>query len=119
MKIARKHETIERKNSELCIVTEYPSVGDKLDFAIVNVSGQYPPSGRAVNRVSDEIVYINKGNCTINVNGEDVSLGAGDVILVEAGDKFIWAGQVELFITCHPAFTIEQHEIVEMGVLEV
>ncbi len=49
MKIMRKEESIERKNSNDCIVIEYPAIDDSIDFAIVNINGQYPAEKSAVN----------------------------------------------------------------------
>lgn len=113
MKIAYKRQVIERKNSELCVVTEYPELDGQLDFAIVKLSGRYPDTKRAVNLTCKEIVYIHEGHGQVEVNGECYSLDAGDLVLIESGEKFIWEGQMTLYISCHPAFNVEQHQIVD------
>ncbi|KTC86609.1 cupin domain-containing protein [Legionella brunensis] len=113
MKIALKQQTTERKNSEYCLVTEYP-IGEKaIDFAVVKLSGRYPDERRASNLVCQEIVYIQKGNGRVVVEGKENILNAGDVVLIEPGEKYFWEGHMELFISCHPAFHIEQHQLVD------
>lgn len=113
MKITRKAKSIERKNSDICLVTEYPPMDDHLDFAIVNISGKYPPSGAATNLQCKEIVFVHEGEGTVVVNGTSQPLEAGDVVLIEPGERFVWEGKMSLFIACHPAFTIEQHVMVD------
>lgn len=47
-------------------------------------------------------------------DGKEYSISAGDVVLIEPGEKFYWEGKdLNLFISCTPAFTIEQHQIVD------
>lgn len=113
MKISTKNQIIERKNSDLCVVTEYPMIDSALDFAIVNLSGKYPPEKRAVNTQCKEIVYVQKGHGEVTVDNKKHIINEGDVILIDAGEKFTWEGQMILFISCNPAFTIEQHLIVD------
>ncbi len=113
MKISLKHQAIKRKNSNVCIVTEHPIGDEDLDFAIVEVTNRYPSTRRAVNRNCKEIVYVHKGCGRVIVNDEEHVLNSGDVILIEAGEKFYWDGNLTLFISCHPAFTIEQHQMVD------
>lgn len=113
MKIAYKKDAFERKNSPLCIVIEYPELDKSLDFAIVHLHGRYPDVGRVTNTVCKEIVYVSEGEGLVEVEGKTYPLTAGDVVLIEAGEKFYWDGQMALFISCHPAFYIEQHQTVE------
>lgn len=113
MKIAYKNEIKQRKNSDICKVTEYPTFDSDLDFAIVTVSGRYPDNNkRAVNLVCKEIVYVQNGSGKLCVNDKEYSLNAGDLVLVEAGEKFYWDGHMTLHISCHPTFTVEQHQLV-------
>ena len=110
MKIISKEQRVLRKNSEVCFVTEY-EVGDPdIDFASVTITGRYPGEGRITNTQSKEIVYIHEGHGSVEVDGKLYSLKAGDVVLIEAGEKFYWNGNMTLFISCYPAFTVEQHK---------
>lgn len=113
MKISFKHDSIQRKNSDVCVVTEHPIGDDMIDFAIVTVTGKYPNTKQATNLVCKEIVYIQEGSGKVTVNGKEHALSTGDVVLIEAGEKFIWEGQMRLFISCTPAFTIDQHQLVD------
>jgi mannose-6-phosphate isomerase-like protein (cupin superfamily) len=115
MKITRKNQSIERKNSDICLVTEYPPMDDHLDFAIVKISGKYPSKGAATNLQCKEIVFVHEGAGTVVVNGAPQRLEAGDVVLIEPGEHFVWEGNMNLFIACHPAFSLEQHTIVDAG----
>ena len=112
MKIAHRNETIEHKNSDVCIVAEYPKWDKEMDFAIAHIHGRYPEKQRAVNVVCKEMVYIHEGQGSVEVNGEKHLLKSGDLVLIEAGEKFIWEGEMTLFISCRPAFHIEQHQLV-------
>lgn len=112
MKICLKHQTIERKNSDVCVVTEHHINDEQIDFAIVKVSGRYPDLACAINRKYKEVVYIQSGIGQVTVNGIEHKLSEGDVVLIEAGEKFFWEGNMSLHIACHPAFTVEQHELV-------
>ena len=102
-----------RKNSDICVVSEYAILDKDLDFAIANISGRYPESRYAVNKLCKEIVYIQQGAGKIVVNGIDYELNMGDVVLIEAGEKFYWEGELTLCISCHPAFTVNQHQLVD------
>jgi|SRR5579872_3479554 len=113
MKIISKQESFERKNSDACIVTEYPMIDESIDFAIVHINGQYPLEKKAVNKKCKEMVYVEKGSGEVIVNDKKYLIHAGDVILIEAGEKFVWKGIMTLHISCRPAFTKEQHQIVE------
>jgi len=114
LKISYKNQSIERKNSELCLVTEYPTVDNDLDFALVRLSGRYPPDNkRAVNIKCKEIVYIQNGTGKVVVDSIEYLLNVGDVVLIDAGEKFYWDGDMTLCISCTPAFDVEQHQIVD------
>lgn len=113
MKIISQQESFKRNNSDICIVTEYPTIDESMDFAIVNINGQYPVEKRAVNKNCKEIVYVAKGSGEVIVDGKNYKLNMGDVVLIEAGEKFVWRGAMTLHISCRPAFTKEQHQIVD------
>jgi mannose-6-phosphate isomerase-like protein (cupin superfamily) len=114
MKISYKNQSVERKNSEECVVTEYPTTDSELNFALVTLSGRYPPNDkRAVNIKSKEIVYIQNGTGKVVVDNIEYLLNVGDVVLIDAGEPFYWEGDMTLCISCTPAFDVEQHQIVD------
>ena len=113
MKIARRKEAIERQNSDVCLVTEYPQWDTEMDFAVIHIQGRYPEKQRAVNVVCKEMVYIHEGNGSVEVNRAKHLVKSGDLVLIESGEKFIWEGEMTLFISCRPAFYVEQHHLVD------
>lgn len=112
MKITYAKQSIERKNTEVCVVTEYPPIDNNLDFAIVQISGRYPNARQAMNTKCKEIVYIQNGSGCITVSNVEYTLNPGDIVLIEPGEQFFWEGNMTLHIACTPAFTIEQHVMV-------
>lgn len=113
MKKSLKHQSIERKNSDVCVVTDYPIGDEAIDFAIVKMTSRYPSARQAVNQKCKEIVYVHEGSGKVVVNDQEHALKEGDVILIEAGEKFYWDGNLTLFISCHPSFTPEQHHVID------
>ncbi|STX52464.1 Uncharacterised protein [Legionella busanensis] len=113
MKITYQNQSFERKNSNVCVVTEYPNLDKNLDFAIVNISGRYPDQKYAMNKACKEIVYIQNGTGKVIVNNNEYLLNTGDIVLIEAGEKYYWEGNMTLYIACNPAFNIDQHHIVD------
>jgi len=113
MKILHKNQSIERNNSNVCVVTEYPPVDQNFDFAIVNISGRYPNEQRAVNTQCKEMAYVQEGIGKVVVNYVEYPLHTGDIVLIDINEKFYWEGNLKLFICCNPAFDINQHQLVE------
>jgi len=113
MQISYKDQAIHRKNSEVCIVTENSITDETIDFVEVNISGRYPDTKYAINQKCKEIVFINEGAGKVVVKDQTHSLNKGDVILIEPGEKFYWEGNMKLCISCTPAWTKEQHLLVD------
>jgi len=113
MKIVHKNQTQEFKNSDNCIATEYP-MGDKdISGAVVVVKNRYPETGRVVNEKCRELAYIIEGSGKIFVEGKEVELKKDDMILVEAGERIYWQGDMKMFVSCNPAWYSEQHKEIE------
>jgi mannose-6-phosphate isomerase class I len=110
MKIISREQAVFRQNSESCLVIEYEMGDPDIDFANITITGRYPAEGCVTNVQSKEIVYVQNGKGTIEVDGKNYTLKAGDVVLIKAGEKFYWDGNMTLFISCHPAFTVAQHQ---------
>ena len=113
MKIIHKNQTEKFKNSDVCTAIEYP-LGDKdINGAIVELSGRYPDEGRVVNLKCKELAYIIEGSGRVVVEGEEAMLNKGDLILIEAGEKYFWEGDLKMFVPCTPAWYPEQHKEVK------
>jgi mannose-6-phosphate isomerase-like protein (cupin superfamily) len=113
MQFASKKEAFTRKNNETTSITKYPIQDDSLDIALVKIEGRYPDAKRAVNLECKEIIYVMEGKGKVIVEGKEQNFEAGDLILIEAKEKFYWEGKTSLYITCMPAWNAEQHQIVE------
>jgi quercetin dioxygenase-like cupin family protein len=62
------------------------------------------------------IEKTNGASCSVTehiLNNEEYKLSAGDVVLIEAGDKYYWEGHMQLFISCRPAWNKDQHQLVD------
>ncbi|MEK7583376.1 MAG: cupin domain-containing protein [Patescibacteria group bacterium] len=110
MKFVSRKETTVHKNSESCIATEYPLGDTDLDFATVEIAGRYPDEGRVMNLKSKEIALVLKGHGKIVIEGKEVVLNEGDVILVEPGEKYFWDGTMSIAVACTPPWSMEQHK---------
>jgi mannose-6-phosphate isomerase-like protein (cupin superfamily) len=113
MKITTKLQAVDHKNSNNCIVTEYNLGVEMIDFAIARVTGRYPDRGHALNTSCQEMAYVNEGSGKICINGKDFSIQTGDLVLIDPQEKFYWEGTLTLHITCRPAWSKEQHQIID------
>lgn len=114
MKICKKSQAMTHKNSESCVVTACTIKNDLLNIAVADIKGRYPEAGYAVNHQVHEMVYIQSGSGAITLSDQVIEFSAGDVILIEPGDYYFWQGEFTGVIACNPAFTAEQHEVVDM-----
>jgi mannose-6-phosphate isomerase-like protein (cupin superfamily) len=112
MEIVFKHQSINKTNNAACSVTEYPLNNQMLDFAIAAINGRYPDEHRVVNQECDELAYVFDGEGKIVINRKEHLLSKGDVVLIEAGEKYYWEGNMKLFLSCRPAWKNDQHKIV-------
>lgn len=109
MKIVRKNQT----NSAGCVAIEYP-LGDKdINGSVIELSGREPDQGRIVNLLCKELAYIITGSGKITINDKEINLEAGDLILIEPGEKFFWEGKMTMFMPCAPAWYTDQYKKVE------
>ncbi len=113
MKIIRKDQTEKLKNSEACLATEYPLSDKDINGAIIELTGRYPAQGRVVNLECKEMSFVVKGSGKVVVENKAINLEAGDLILIEPGEKYFWDGNLTLFIACTPAWHPAQHQTTE------
>jgi len=113
MKIIRKDETTEFKNSDECIAIEYP-LGDKdINGAVIKLRGRYPPKDKVVNLKCKELAYIIRGSGKIIVGEAVTEFHEGDLLLIDANEPYYWEGDFEIFAPCAPAWYPEQHKAVK------
>lgn len=113
MKISTKENTTQHKNNAFCEVIAHHLEDKNIDCAISKISGRYPTAGRVTNMACSELAYVFEGNGKVVIEGKEVNLNAGDAILIEAGEKYFWDGNMQIFISCRPAWYPEQHQPVE------
>ncbi len=100
------------KNNDACIAYEYPLEDRDINAVVVKLNGRYPDTGRTVNTKCKELVYIIEGEGLISIENKKININRGDVILIEAGEKFYWEGNLTMFMPCTPAWTAKQHRFV-------
>ena len=113
MKVIHKDQTEKIKNSNCCLAEEYQMADKNIGGTIIELTGRYPSKGRGVNMQCKMLPYIIKGNGKIIVEGKEVNLNEGDLILIEPGERYYWQGDLKLFISSIPAWSPEQYKEVE------
>lgn len=113
MKIIKKDQTKKYKNSDVCVITEYPLQDKEINGAVIKLNGKYPDTGQVVNLKCKELAYVIKGSGKVVVDGLEVAINEGDLVLIEAGEKYYWEGNLEMFAPCIPAWYPEQHKEVK------
>ena len=112
MKEAKLEQVKEFKNSYSCVALEYPLDDKDINAAVIKLDGCYPERGRAVNTECKEMGYVIEGSGKLVIEDKTVELKKGDVVLIEAGEKYYWEGNLIMFVPCTPAWTPEQHKLV-------
>lgn len=110
MKVVRYQATKKVQNGEHCVVSEYPLDDRAINGAYVELTGREPDEGRVVNTVCKELAYVISGSGSIEIEGSEIFLEAGDIVLIEPGERFFWSGTMKLFLPCHPAWYPEQYQ---------
>ena len=113
MKISYKQQAEHTIVNDACEVIRSQITADDIDFVIVKIHGRYPLENYSINQACKEIIYVNEGKGKVNVSDEDYEFSAGDLILIEAGEKFYWEGNMTLYVSSRPAWFSEQHISVE------
>lgn len=113
MQIIHKNQTEKHKNGESCVAIEYPSINNDINGAAVELTGRYPNKQRVVNIECKELSYVIEGSGKVVIEGKETNLNKGDLILIEPGEKYFWDGNLTLFVSCAPAWSLEQHKEVD------
>jgi len=113
MKIIAKSQREIFRHDPDCVIYEYSFGDDAIDGCIVKLNGRYPQKGFALNAVCKEMAYVISGSGKINVENKEHGLSEGDAVLINPNEKFYWQGNLELFIPCAPAWSVNQYKIIE------
>lgn len=110
MNILHKHQTHKHAHNSACIVYEYPMGDADMNGAVAQLSGRYPEEDRVVNTQSKEMGYVVQGSGKIVIEGKEILLQQGSLVLIQAGEKYYWEGHMTLFLSCAPAWNPAQHK---------
>lgn len=113
MKVIHKNQTNEFQNSEVCMAIEYPSGDTDINGSVIKLNGRYPTTGKVVNLKCKEMAYVISGSGKLVVEGKEVSLQEGDLAVIEPEEKYFWEGVLTMFVSCTPAWYLEQHQKVK------
>ena len=105
---------VEFRNSESCEGTTFIDPAANIDIAVIKITGRYPESGWAVNRMVHELVYVKQGVGSLTVRGTgETQLSEGSVVSVAPGERFVWDGNMTIIMACNPPFNPDQYDIEE------
>ncbi len=114
MKIWHDEDGVEFKNSDVCFGREYNPDCGKIDVAKIYIRGCFPERGWGWLEESHEMAVIVRGEGFIQLKGEDPQkLSAGDVVYIESMQKFCWGGDMDMIVSCGPAFEPGKHHLEE------
>jgi len=74
---------------------------DNISVAIVKIDGI---NKKVVNKRSDALYYVLKGNGSFNINGETVSVSVGDLVFIPKGTAYFDKGNLTLLSFNNPRF---------------
>lgn len=113
MKVSYKQHAKE-KSADNCVITEHHVDEEKMiDCAVVELNGRYPNTGWVINQQCKELGYVRSGKGQIVIEDKTFPLSAGDVVLIQPGEKYFWHGEMSIVISCTPSWHPEQHLQVE------
>jgi quercetin dioxygenase-like cupin family protein len=90
-------------------VREYPIELKDHDFAIAHIMGRFPETGCKRNKVSTMTAYVIGGRGSITVNQKVYRLNVGDLIKIDAGERYFWQGGpfLNMCLVCSPPWRPE------------
>lgn len=107
-------ERVENDIGEKSTAMEYPFEVKDASISVIEIFNRHPKQDRAVNKKCKEFAYIlNAAQSRLVVEGEVYRLSKGDAVVIEPGEEFFWHGHPKMVMFCVPAWSPEQHEIVD------
>lgn len=109
-----KHDQINKvPAAPSTVIWEYPTKDEGLSGAVAEIHGRYPEKGFATNEKSKEIVFVLSGSGKIISPTSEKDIDLGDVIFIDKGEQFAWAGGMTIFMATSPKFDPNQHKIIQ------
>lgn len=81
-----------------------------MSAAIVRIDGV---NKKAVNTVSDTLYYVLQGEGVFTIEGEEMGVAQGDLVLVPKGSVYFDKGAMTLLAVAHPRFSADDVEYLE------
>ena len=113
MKLIKFKDAEQIKIATNCISVEYDFNEREIDLSTCKINGRYPQNGYCVNTIVKELALCEEGEGCLCLETEKVPFKKGDAVLIEVGEKYFWEGNFKLVITCSPAWTPDQHKIID------
>ena len=111
--IVKKSEREIHENASTCIVYEHNHGDNNIDIAEAEIRGRYPEKGYSVNEQCKELFLVSEGSGKIETDGEIFELNKGDSVLIQPKQKYFFEGNLDLVITCRPAWNPDQYKVIE------
>lgn len=114
MKLVKYEEAQKYENSNQCTVYEYELNDKDINCATAIINGRYPEKGYCYNEECKELIYVVKGQGTLNTKqGELIEVKEKDVILIDKGESYYWEGNCTIILPCTPAWHKEQYKLLD------
>lgn len=112
MKIWHNDQGEAFRNSETCWGESFTTDSDIVDVARIVIRGEYPEHGWSYNEEAHEMVVVTVGSGSVEIkDGKTHTLTAGDVVYLAPQERFRWSGDMELVISCSPAFDASKYHV--------
>lgn len=96
-----------------CSVVEYPFNGNDMDIGIFYIKDEYPLTGFCVNKITKLLMYVLKGDGTIQIGEHFIDVGEGVALVIPPNHKYRFTGNFECVISSTPAWDIDQFELID------
>ena len=113
MKLTKNSEKVTITPTSTTTIFEYAAADATISGAVAKINGRYPEKGFALNEQAKELVYVISGSGKVITMNEEKVITEGDVIFLDAKEKFAWDGNMVIFMATSPHFNPEQHKIFE------
>lgn len=109
MELIRERQARAFSHEASVTVHDYPTTNPNISGATAFIKGRYPAEGFVMNSKVHEMAFVMAGSGMVHLQGQDIPLEIGDLVLLQPEEAFAWSGQMTLFIATAPRFEPEQY----------
>lgn len=114
MKFCKRHAAKLVVNSSTCSAWEYALHDKDMDVAVIDLTGNHPSHGFAMNEKCKLFAYVVSGKGKLVIKDHPpILLDVGDMVLIEPGDLYRWEGTMTLLMPAAPAWYKEQYKVID------